>query len=108
MPAPDTGGAAGRLLFIHAHPDDETLATGVALAAHVAAGSDVHVLTCTLGEEGEVIPPHLAHLAPGRSDRRTPMPRSPTTRSMPTDGERPTAPSPGCATSSRPSTPRHL
>jgi N-acetyl-1-D-myo-inositol-2-amino-2-deoxy-alpha-D-glucopyranoside deacetylase len=69
VPAPDTGGAAGRLLFIHAHPDDETLTTGVALAAHVAAGSDVHVLTCTLGEEGEVIPPHLAHLAPGRSDR---------------------------------------
>ena len=27
---------------------------------HVAAGSDVHVLTCTLGEEGEVIPPELA------------------------------------------------
>lgn len=56
-----------RLLFVHAHPDDETLATGVALAHHVSLGDDVHVLTCTLGEEGEVIPSHLAHLegAPG-------------------------------------------
>ncbi len=51
-----------RLLFVHAHPDDETLATGVALAHHAAAGDRVHVLTCTLGEEGEVIPPELAHL----------------------------------------------
>ena len=47
---------------MHAHPDDETLATGVAIAHHVARGDDVHVLTCTLGEEGEVIPAHLAHL----------------------------------------------
>ncbi|WP_377640859.1 N-acetyl-1-D-myo-inositol-2-amino-2-deoxy-alpha-D-glucopyranoside deacetylase [Oryzobacter terrae] len=51
-----------RLLFVHAHPDDETLATGVALAHHVARGDEVHVLTCTLGEEGEVIPAELAHL----------------------------------------------
>ncbi len=53
---------AGRLLFVHAHPDDETLTTGVALAHHVARGDDVHVLTCTLGEEGEVIPAPLRHL----------------------------------------------
>ncbi|CAN7160690.1 PIG-L family deacetylase [Knoellia sp. LjRoot47] len=51
-----------RLLFVHAHPDDETLATGVAILHHVERGDDVHVLTCTLGEEGEVIPPELAHL----------------------------------------------
>ncbi|HYN68256.1 MAG TPA: N-acetyl-1-D-myo-inositol-2-amino-2-deoxy-alpha-D-glucopyranoside deacetylase [Ornithinibacter sp.] len=60
-------GRAARLLFVHAHPDDETLATGVAIAHHVARGDDVHVLTCTLGEEGEVIPAHLAHLE-GASD----------------------------------------
>ena len=60
-------GRVPRLLFVHAHPDDETLATGVAIAHHAARGDDVHVLTCTLGEEGEVIPAHLAHLegAPG-------------------------------------------
>jgi N-acetyl-1-D-myo-inositol-2-amino-2-deoxy-alpha-D-glucopyranoside deacetylase len=55
-------GRAARLLFVHAHPDDETLTTGVAIAHHVARGDDVHVLTCTLGEEGEVIPTTLAHL----------------------------------------------
>ncbi|MFM6851147.1 MAG: N-acetyl-1-D-myo-inositol-2-amino-2-deoxy-alpha-D-glucopyranoside deacetylase [Terrabacter sp.] len=51
-----------RLLFVHAHPDDETLTCGVTMAHHVARGDEVHVLTCTLGEEGEVIPPALAHL----------------------------------------------
>jgi N-acetyl-1-D-myo-inositol-2-amino-2-deoxy-alpha-D-glucopyranoside deacetylase len=58
----EVGGRTPRLVFVHAHPDDETLATGVAIAHHVARGDDVHVLTCTLGEEGEVIPAHLAHL----------------------------------------------
>lgn len=53
-----------RLLFVHAHPDDETLWNGVTIAHHAAAGDEVHVLTCTLGEEGEVIPPDLAHLGP--------------------------------------------
>ena len=61
-----------RLLFVHAHPDDETLATGVAIAHHVASGDDVHVLTCTLGEEGEVIPPHLAHLEGADGDPLAP------------------------------------
>ncbi|MBO1756312.1 PIG-L family deacetylase [Allobranchiibius sp. CTAmp26] len=51
-----------RLLFVHAHPDDETLANGIAIAHHVRAGDEVHVLTATLGEEGEVIPAELAHL----------------------------------------------
>ncbi len=51
-----------RLLFVHAHPDDETLTCGTTMAHHVARGDEVHVLTCTLGEEGEVIPPELAHL----------------------------------------------
>ncbi len=51
-----------RLLFVHAHPDDESLTCGIAMAHHVARGDEVHVLTCTLGEEGEVIPEPLAHL----------------------------------------------
>lgn len=51
-----------RFLFVHAHPDDESLWTGVAIAHHVRAGDQVHVLTCTLGEEGEVIPADLRHL----------------------------------------------
>jgi N-acetyl-1-D-myo-inositol-2-amino-2-deoxy-alpha-D-glucopyranoside deacetylase len=59
------GQAAGRplrLVAVHAHPDDETLATGLTLAHHVQAGDEVHVVTATLGEEGEVITPELAHL----------------------------------------------
>jgi len=61
-----TGGA--RLLFIHAHPDDETMTTGVTMAAYASGGHDVHLLTCTLGEEGEIIPPELAHLGADRDD----------------------------------------
>ena len=61
-----------RLLFVHAHPDDESLWTGVALAHHVAAGDEVHVLTCTLGEEGEVIPDDLKHLELPAGEARDP------------------------------------
>ena len=72
-----TGGTAGRarLLFVHAHPDDETLSTGVTMAAYVAQGHDVHLLTCTLGEEGEVIPAELAHLQSDRDDTLGPTRR---------------------------------
>lgn len=51
-----------RMVFVHAHPDDESLWTGLAIAHHAAQGDEVHVLTCTLGEEGEVIPEELRHL----------------------------------------------
>ena len=57
-----------RLLFVHAHPDDETLATGLTMASYASRRHDVHLLTCTLGEEGEVIPPGLAHLGATRDD----------------------------------------
>jgi N-acetyl-1-D-myo-inositol-2-amino-2-deoxy-alpha-D-glucopyranoside deacetylase len=57
-----------RLLFVHAHPDDETLTCGITMAHHVALGDRVHVLTCTLGEEGEVVPPELAHLQGAEGD----------------------------------------
>jgi len=53
---------AQRLVLVHAHPDDETLTCGTTIAHHVARGDEVHVVTCTLGEEGEVIPPHLEEL----------------------------------------------
>jgi len=52
-----------RVLFVHAHPDDETLATGATIATLVDAGAVVAVLTCTRGERGEVIPAALAHLS---------------------------------------------
>ena len=58
------------VVFVHAHPDDETLATGGAIARY-AADPEVRcvVVTCTLGEEGEVIPPALRELAPDRADQ---------------------------------------
>jgi N-acetyl-1-D-myo-inositol-2-amino-2-deoxy-alpha-D-glucopyranoside deacetylase len=56
-----------RLVAVHAHPDDETLTTGITLAHYAAQGVDVTLVTCTLGEQGEVIPPHLRHLE-GRDD----------------------------------------
>jgi N-acetyl-1-D-myo-inositol-2-amino-2-deoxy-alpha-D-glucopyranoside deacetylase len=58
-----------RLLFVHAHPDDETLTTGATIAHYAARGADVHVVTCTLGEEGEVIGERWAHLAADQADQ---------------------------------------
>jgi N-acetyl-1-D-myo-inositol-2-amino-2-deoxy-alpha-D-glucopyranoside deacetylase len=66
MPPP----ARRRLLFVHAHPDDETLSTGGTLARYAAEPNTVVTLvTCTLGEQGEVIPAELAELAPERGDQ---------------------------------------
>lgn len=56
------GGPGGGLLAVHAHPDDETLATGALLATWAAAGLPVTVVTATRGERGEVIPASLRHL----------------------------------------------
>ncbi|MFJ7066877.1 N-acetyl-1-D-myo-inositol-2-amino-2-deoxy-alpha-D-glucopyranoside deacetylase [Streptomyces sp. NPDC101115] len=60
---------ARRLLLVHAHPDDESINNGATMARYAAEGALVTLVTCTLGEEGEVIPPALAHLAPDREDR---------------------------------------
>ena len=61
-----------RLLFVHAHPDDETIGTGATIAHYTARGAEVRVVTCTLGEEGEVLVPDLAHLASDRDDAHGP------------------------------------
>jgi len=55
-----------RLLLVHAHPDDESINNGATMAKYAAEGAHVTLVTCTLGEEGEVIPSELAHLAPDR------------------------------------------
>ncbi|MER7127764.1 N-acetyl-1-D-myo-inositol-2-amino-2-deoxy-alpha-D-glucopyranoside deacetylase [Streptosporangium saharense] len=57
-----------RLLLVHAHPDDETIGTGATMAKYAAQGAGVTLVTCTLGDEGEVIPPDLAHLTSDRDD----------------------------------------
>lgn len=51
-----------RVLFVHAHPDDESITTGGTIATLVDRGAAVTVVTCTRGELGEVIPADLAHL----------------------------------------------
>lgn len=62
--------AARRLLLVHAHPDDETLSTGGTIARYAAApDTAVTLVTCTLGEQGEVIPVELRELAADRADQ---------------------------------------
>ncbi|MEU6810255.1 N-acetyl-1-D-myo-inositol-2-amino-2-deoxy-alpha-D-glucopyranoside deacetylase [Streptomyces sp. NPDC046831] len=53
---------ARRLLLVHAHPDDESINNGATMARYAAEGAQVTLVTCTLGERGEVIPPELRHL----------------------------------------------
>ena len=62
-------GTGVRALFVHAHPDDETITTGGTLAALTGAGAEVMVLTCTLGEEGEILGDRWAQLAADRADQ---------------------------------------
>jgi N-acetyl-1-D-myo-inositol-2-amino-2-deoxy-alpha-D-glucopyranoside deacetylase len=57
-----------RLLLVHAHPDDETINQGATMAKYVAEGRGVTLVTCTLGEEGEVLVPDLSHLASDKED----------------------------------------
>src|SRR4051812_16191280 len=57
-----------RLLLVHAHPDDETINNGVTMAKYAAQGVHVTLVTCTLGEEGEVLVPELEHLAADKED----------------------------------------
>ena len=58
-----------RALFVHAHPDDETINNGATMAQMVEDGIAVTLITCTRGEEGEVLVPELAHLASSAEDK---------------------------------------
>jgi N-acetyl-1-D-myo-inositol-2-amino-2-deoxy-alpha-D-glucopyranoside deacetylase len=58
-----------RLLLVHAHPDDESIYTGATMAKYAAEGALVTLVTCTLGELGEIIPPSLDYLAAEKEDR---------------------------------------
>src|SRR5271170_1202162 len=53
-----------RMLLVHAHPDDESIGTGATMARYAASGAGVTLVTCTLGELGEIIPAELQHLSP--------------------------------------------
>jgi N-acetyl-1-D-myo-inositol-2-amino-2-deoxy-alpha-D-glucopyranoside deacetylase len=73
--SPEVGGSmevldsGRRLMLVHAHPDDETIGNGVTMARYVGEGAHVTLVTCTLGEEGEVLVPGLAHLAADQDDQ---------------------------------------
>jgi N-acetyl-1-D-myo-inositol-2-amino-2-deoxy-alpha-D-glucopyranoside deacetylase len=58
-----------RLLLVHAHPDDETINNGATMARYVTEGAQVTLLTCTLGEEGEILVPELEQLAADQADQ---------------------------------------
>jgi N-acetyl-1-D-myo-inositol-2-amino-2-deoxy-alpha-D-glucopyranoside deacetylase len=58
-----------RLVVVHAHPDDETLWTGGMIAHYAAGGVAVTLMTCTLGEQGEVFVDELRGLAADRADQ---------------------------------------
>jgi N-acetyl-1-D-myo-inositol-2-amino-2-deoxy-alpha-D-glucopyranoside deacetylase len=57
------------MVLVHAHPDDESIATGATMAYYAARGVHVTLVTCTLGEEGEIHVPDLAGLAAAEADQ---------------------------------------
>jgi N-acetyl-1-D-myo-inositol-2-amino-2-deoxy-alpha-D-glucopyranoside deacetylase len=50
------------VLFVHAHPDDETISTGALIAYLASRGIRVSLVTATRGERGEVVPGPLSAL----------------------------------------------
>jgi N-acetyl-1-D-myo-inositol-2-amino-2-deoxy-alpha-D-glucopyranoside deacetylase len=55
-------------MLVHAHPDDESIGNGATMARYVSEGAEVCLVTCTLGEEGEVLVGDLEHLAADKDD----------------------------------------
>ena len=58
-PDPETGPHRPTLMTVHAHPDDETISTGGLMARAVAEGKRVVLVTCTRGEQGEIVVPAM-------------------------------------------------
>jgi N-acetyl-1-D-myo-inositol-2-amino-2-deoxy-alpha-D-glucopyranoside deacetylase len=56
-------------MFVHAHPDDESVGTGATMAHYAAQGAHVTLITCTLGEEGEIHVPALSQLEVMHADQ---------------------------------------
>ena len=57
------------LLLVHAHPDDETINNGITMAHYAASDVRVTLVTCTLGEVGEILVPELAGLEWDKGDQ---------------------------------------
>src|SRR5439155_6753879 len=58
-----------RVRLVHAHPDDESIGNGATMAMYAAQGVHVTLVTCTRGEEGEVLVPELVSLAADADDK---------------------------------------
>lgn len=58
-----------KLLFVHAHPDDESIWTGGLIAAAARSGASVSIVTCTMGELGEVIGAPYQELVADKADQ---------------------------------------
>jgi N-acetyl-1-D-myo-inositol-2-amino-2-deoxy-alpha-D-glucopyranoside deacetylase len=58
-----------RVLLVHAHPDDETINNGATMALYAELGASVTLVTCTRGEEGDILVPELTNLASGATDK---------------------------------------
>lgn len=56
-PATDSTGL--RMMAVHAHPDDESSKGAAVMAMYSSQGAQVHVVTCTGGERGDVLNPRL-------------------------------------------------
>nr|WP_179429996.1 N-acetyl-1-D-myo-inositol-2-amino-2-deoxy-alpha-D-glucopyranoside deacetylase [Spelaeicoccus albus] len=69
-------------MLVHAHPDDESSSTGATMARYAAQGDGVTLVTCTLGELGEVVVPELEHLSADRDDQLAPRRLEELTRAM--------------------------
>lgn len=61
--------AGYRVLLVHAHPDDETINNGATMAMYAQLGASVTLITCTRGEEGDILVPELTHLASASEDK---------------------------------------
>ena len=58
------GDADRRILFVHAHPDDESSKGAATVARYADEGARVVLVTCTGGEAGEVLNAALSPVAP--------------------------------------------
>ena len=59
----------GRILLVHAHPDDESSQSAATLARYAAEGAQVTLVTCTLGEMGEILVDDWVHFTPAELGR---------------------------------------
>jgi N-acetyl-1-D-myo-inositol-2-amino-2-deoxy-alpha-D-glucopyranoside deacetylase len=56
------------MLLVHAHPDDETIGSGATMAKYVSEGAHITLVTCTRGEEGEILLDEHSHRAAHHDD----------------------------------------